>query len=130
MSKEVIEKFVFHDDAVNLGYEIITNEQIISIFISNSSSCCEWWGFITTEDNLPDFVGAELEGINLIDTDYKTHPLTKDEDQFSNAESAFCFVDIVTSKGTLQFVLYNTHNGYYGHSVEVKSKQLQFDTVL
>ena len=56
-SIEVIEKFVKRDDDV-LGYEIHTNEQVITCMISNYSSCCENWGFITTEDNLNNFVNS------------------------------------------------------------------------
>lgn len=32
------------------------------------------------------------------------------------------FINIETTKGFLQFVVYNEHNGYYGHSVLLVSK--------
>ena len=31
---------------------------------------------------------------------------------------------------TKQFVAYNAHNGYYGHTVRVESQQLSHDEVL
>lgn len=124
---ETIVKFVKVNDE-KLGYEIHTDEQVITCLISNYGNCCEDWGFITTEDLLSDYVGAELLSINLIDTDYKTHPLAKD---FIDAyEIAFCFIDVVTSKGTLQFAIYNQHNGYYGHDVKIESKQLTYQVSL
>ena len=128
MSKaiEKITKFVKFDND-NLGYEIHTNKQVISLQISNSGNCCESWGLITTEDTLSDFVGAKLLGIELVDMDYKSHPLTMENVDFNNPNNegtSFCFIDINTSKGKLQFVLYNTHNGYYGHSIEIKSNHI------
>lgn len=29
------------------------------------------------------------------------------------------FVDFVTSRGTFQLAVYNSHNGYYGHGIIV-----------
>jgi hypothetical protein len=124
---EIIEKIVKVDN-IQLGYEIHTNKQVITCFIGNVSGCCENWGFITTEDTIQDFIGAKLLGINLIDMDYKTHPLTYDMEY--GDEGGFCFVDILTSKGTLQFALYNLHNGYYGHTVEITSNQLAHSMTL
>ena len=40
------------------------------------------------------------------------------------------FINIETSKGTLQFAVYNCHNGYYGHAVKVISEQLNVETYL
>lgn len=123
---ETIQKFV-KVDADNLGYEIHTDQQVISFLISNSAGCCENWGYITTEDTLSDFVGAVLLDIELIDMDFEAHPLTKG---MSSDEISWCFIDVKTSKGVLQFVLYNQHNGYYGHSAAITSKQLEYHTVL
>ena len=68
--------------------------------------------------------------------DYKQHPLVlswredNPDSYFSDGESAFCFIDINTSVGKLQFAIYNTHNGYYGHEVEIKSTQLTHECTL
>lgn len=123
--KETIVKIVKINDT-NLGYEIHTNKQVINIFINNQSDCCESWGAITTEDTLKDFNEAELLSIAIVDYDYKKHPLLKDEKDFYCEEGAAIFIDVNTCKGLLQFVLYNQHNGYYGHNVSVKSNQLHF----
>lgn len=32
------------------------------------------------------------------------------------------FINVETTKGLLQFVAYNEHNGYYGHEVKLVSK--------
>ncbi|MEL3959481.1 hypothetical protein NST17_20225 [Caldifermentibacillus hisashii] len=40
------------------------------------------------------------------------------------------FVDIITSNGTLQFVAYNEHNGYYGHEAKVISTQIEHSEFL
>lgn len=38
-------------------------------------------------------------------------------------EGEAMFINFETSKGTLQFTLYNSHNGYYGHTAKVISKR-------
>lgn len=126
---EIIKNIVKVDDAY-LGYEIHTDQQVITVFISNSSGCCENWGFLTTEDTISEFIGSELLSLEVIDMDYKSHPLTKDGEWYLEYEDVFCFVDVNTSQGKLQFAIYNMHNGYYGHSVEIKSNQLNYSTVL
>lgn len=126
---EIIQNIIKFDNYSKLGYHIYTDAQVISAQISNSGSCCESWGFLTTEDNIQEFIGADLLSIELIDMDYKNHPLTKD-DEYSIDECSFCFIDFNTSKGKLQFAIYNSHNGYYGHSVEIKSNQLNHSTTL
>jgi len=30
-----------------------------------------------------------------------------------------CFVDFITTNGTFQLAVYNSHNGYYGHGIVV-----------
>jgi hypothetical protein len=40
------------------------------------------------------------------------------------------FVNVETDRGTLQFVLYNSHNGYYGHKARVVSEQLKREEYL
>jgi hypothetical protein len=147
---EKIKKIVKIDND-NLGYKIHTNKQIITCFIDNNSDCCENWGFITTEDKLEQYVGSELLSIKLIDMDYKSHPLLinhnfpdildenddnlddnldENDDNWHGNETSFCFIDVNTSVGVLQFAIYNTHNGYYGHKVKIKSNQLNHETML
>lgn len=132
MSKEILNKFIEINNDSHLGYEIHTSEQVISILISNYSLCCENWGIITTEDSLQDFVGSELLSIEVVDMDYKTHPLTMNFLEVSgyNDETGICFIDINTSSGKLQFVLYNKQNGYYGHHVTINSNQFKHNDLI
>lgn len=90
------------------GYKIVTDKQEILILINNSQQCCEEWGYeacsekgiLETQDDLDDYIGAEILDIEIVDTEkdiYKN--LTDRVYRFysSNAE----FVNIKTSKGKL-----------------------------
>lgn len=122
---EVIREIKKRDDD-QLGYQITTDQQVIQLLIDNSQDCCEQWGVITTEDNLLDFIGAELLSLAMVDTNYKKHPLTKEWGLYLE-EGGAVFIDVETNKGKLQFVLYNEHNGYYGHQVKIVSRQLMHE---
>ncbi len=109
------------------GYVIKTNLQEINIGISNGQDCCEYWGYITSEDNFKNFIGAELLSVEIVDGEYKSKKVNLPEDVSSDD---CVFVNVQTSEGTLQFVLYNVHNGYYGHSVIISSNQIKYDGYL
>lgn len=113
------DKYPTHGD----GYKITTNEQEILIVVDNSSSCCEQWGYFSSEDNLKDFVGAEINNINLVDTALNVKAMEKEIPYGVDCGDTM-FVNIETNKGTLQLAVYNSHNGYYGHTAYLKSKQL------
>lgn len=108
------------------GFIITTNEQIIKLAISGGQSCCENSGYFMSEDNINDFIGADLIKIEIVDTELRKFEKLPD----SLDEGGVMFVNITTSKGTLQFVAYNSHNGYYGHSAIVESKTLTHTTSL
>jgi hypothetical protein len=97
------------------GYAIETNERIIKVGVENGQSCCEDWGYLTTNDTLQEFVGAKLLGIKLVDTALKVEPIN--EKNFYEASTMF--VNFETDRGTMQLVAYNDHNGYYGHDAVV-----------
>lgn len=102
------------------GWEITTNKQIIIVGISSGKSCCENYGTMSTLDNVNDFIGETLIDICLTKKDLTSLSLDNccdDDDSM--------FVTFKTSNGPFQFVLYNSHNGYYGHSVIVRSSQLK-----
>ena len=96
------------------GYLIHTKEHIIAILIDDQESCCESWGYLTSEDNIQDFVGAEILDIKIVDTVLNIKSL---EDIGDLYEGGTMFVNIETAKGMFQIVAYNSHNGYYGHGV-------------
>lgn len=108
------------------GYWIITDQQTIRLGISNAQDCCESWGYFTSEDDVNQFVGAELLGLEVVDSALKPHQLA----DIGLYEDSCMFVNINTSKGLLQFVAYNEHNGYYSHEAAVISKQLNDTTYL
>jgi hypothetical protein len=108
------------------GFEIITTEQSIKLYISADQSCCERWGYFWCNDNPQDFIGASLLGVKLTDdvlneAHFKINNIDPNSMFF---EGGIMFVDIETNMGKLQFVAYNQHNGYYGHTARVECKQL------
>ena len=108
------------------GFSITTDRQVIDIGISQDQSCCENFGYFVSEDDLTPFEDALLYGVKHVDeclnvTDLPEYGMDSGDTMFINFE---------TSKGTLQFVAYNSHNGYYGHRAWVHSTQLTLDTTL
>lgn len=103
------------------GYKITTDAQEILILISNGQSCCESFGYVVSEDDVQDFVGADLSSVKVVDTGINEKMV---EAGSSLDEGDIMFVNLETSKGILQFAVYNSHNGYYGHSGIVKSTQV------
>ena len=92
------------------GYRIVCDDgKDIKMGISNGQSCCENWGYLTSEDDLQQYVGAELLGVKVVDEalNVSTCPEVY--------EGGITFINVETSKGMFQFVAYNEHNGYYSH---------------
>lgn len=120
------------------GFQIVTTEQTITLAIDDESSCCESWGYFLTEDDTEKFVGAELRGVRLTDTNRSSRQFVKgwdsDRERGDNDvlldDGEVMFADIETDRGVLQFVAYNAHNGYYGHTARVSSKQLSHEVSL
>lgn len=113
------------------GFKITTDQQTITLAIDDRASCCETWGYFLTEDDTEKFVGAHLLGIKITDTNRSNRNFTSGWDEVKDSKPTehldsgdVMFVDIQTDRGTLQFVAYNAHNGYYGHEARVTSTQL------
>lgn len=106
------------------GFEITTDKQIIRMGISDGRDCCEVTGFFMSEDNLDEFIGADLLSVETVD---ECLVPAKMEDFY---EGGTMFVNLKTDRGVLQFTAYNSHNGYYGHSAVVESEQLSLKTIL
>jgi len=84
-----------------------------------------------SEDDTEQFHGAELLGIKVTDTNRVKQDVDGWEDTILDQYGGdIMLIDIETDRGVLQFVAYNHHNGYYGHSAVVISSQLNYDTVL
>ena len=118
-------KFKNYNDHFD-GYIIETENDKIQIGISNEHQCCENWGYLSSNDNLKDFVGAELISVNVVDKGLKIYDIGRSH---LNEDEAI-FINLETSKGTLQLAVYNEHNGFYGHNVIIKSKSLNEETYL
>ena len=116
-------------DNAQAGFEVVTNQQKIRLAISNRQSCCEHWGWFWCNDNPQDFVGAKLLEVKLTDTALNDAPLDESGDVRS-FHGNLMFVNLETNRGTLQFVAYNDHNGYYGHEASVTCRQLNHSEVL
>ena len=101
------------------GYEAVTDgDADIHVMISNGQSCCESWGYFTSEDDLTQFIGAELREVNLVDTALDVRRIKEVDDYLK--EDDIQFVNFETNKGTFQLAVYNRHNGYYGHNIVVR----------
>lgn len=103
------------------GWEIHTSKQVIRIGISSGQSCCEQFGCIITNDDTNDFIGATIRNVSITDTALNNKKI--DELEYLDSGGAM-FVNVETNKGLLQFAAYNNHNGYYGHTAVLISKQL------
>lgn len=114
------------DDNYVAGYVVKTSEQVIRLTIDNGQSCCERWGYFWCNDNQQDFIGATLRDVKITD-DALNEAVMKENELDPNDkwfEGGVMFVNLETDKGTLQFVAYNEHNGYYSHEAKVECQQV------
>ena len=99
------------------GYIIKTEDKDYKVLITNGQSCCESFGYIQSEDDLTEFIGAELLSVQTTDV-----ALVKVDVEYDYAGDIM-FVDFNTSKGTFQLSVYNYHNGYYGHGIIITTDE-------
>ena len=79
----------------------------------DGQSCCEN-RYMMTDDNLDDFAGATLLGLELREG-------STTEDEYETHETQFLLVN--TSIGTFTMCTHNEHNGYYGgFTVELREE--------
>ena len=109
------------------GYEITTDRQTIKVGISSQQSCCERFGYFMTEDNLNEYIGANLISITHTDTEMTTKLI---KELYLDYDPDTMFITFETNQGSFQFVAYNSHNGYYGHKATIISEQLNIDDIL
>lgn len=85
-----------------------------SIAISDhSQNCCEV-RYMSTDDDLTYFVGAQLLGVEL-----KEAP-----NEPSGEEHNVQFLEIKTSRGVFTMANHNEHNGYYG-GFYIKAREVE-----
>jgi hypothetical protein len=109
------------------GYLVVTDQQTIKVGISSGQSCCENFGYLSTNDDLKEFEGANLLSVEVVDEALNNKKI--EELEYLDAGGAM-FVNFKTDRGVLQLVAYNGHNGYYGHSAVLISKQLNHEDSL
>ena len=89
------------DDALHFTFE---DGSKIKLF-DDGQRCCES-RYMTTDDDLSYYIGAELVGAEI-----KNAPDT--EDEYGNVHEVK-FLEVKTSKGCFTMASHNEHNGYYG----------------
>jgi len=128
MQEQILQIIEIENDSRMDGYAVVTDKQTIKLLIDNEQSCCENFGYFWSNDNPQDFIGATIQEITLTDTELNTKLL--EEAPYGVDEGSVMFVSFQTDRGTLQFVAYNSHNGYYGHTSKVVSQQLMHEEIL
>lgn len=99
------------------GYYVETDLHKYLILIDNGQCCCESWGYFASNDNFDDFIGKELESVELTDTALNTDTVEK-SGYYGDTDGDIQFINFKMSDGdVLQFAVYNAHNGYYGHPI-------------
>lgn len=93
------------------GIHIKTEKNEIYFLIDNEQNCCESWGYLSSNDDYNEFIGAEYQGYNNITSEKLSAQIGDVE------EGGTVFLNIITDRGTLQFAVYNRQNGCYGHKV-------------
>ena len=115
------------------GYEVHTDKQVIVVKIDNRIDCCEHPGCFIVNDDVRDFIGANLLDVYVTDIETNSYaiPIVRQmEGEIIEEPENIMFVNLVTDRGNLQFIAYNSHNGYYGHDAVLISNQLTFSEVL
>ncbi len=114
------------------GFEVVTNNQTIKLLIDDQQDCCETFGYFWCNDEPGEFIGAELLNVTITDKELNEAKMKENELEPNDKwfEGGVMFVNLETNKGTLQFVAYNEHNGYYGHKAKITCKQLSHSETL
>jgi hypothetical protein len=88
------------NDELRLGFE---DGAVLRLW-DDGQSCCEN-RYMSTDDDLSYFVGAEFVGAEVLDA-------PNEPDEYGEHEVQFLHVR--TSKGVIVAATHNQHNGYYG----------------
>lgn len=103
------------------GYKVETDKNEFYILIENDQCCCEDWGYITTNDDINDFIGKTIKSVVFTDTQLGNKEIKELEYVEKNEIQ---FVNFKTTDGdTLQLAVYNSHNGYYGHNIIIAKNE-------
>jgi hypothetical protein len=110
------------------GIAVTTATHTWFVRIEAGQSCCETFGsvYLNDEDSYY-FVGSDLIDVEVVDMALNTKKLAEHEIT-DYAETMF--VNFTTSKGIMQLVVYNEHNGYYGHDAQVGRTTAEDTTII
>jgi hypothetical protein len=100
IGKEISGLAMTNDDKLKFDF----TDGAAMVLFDNGQSCCED-RYMTTDDELQDFVGATLLGAKA--ADYDEVPAGEDVHEIA-------FLHIATSKGVFTMQTHNKHNGCYG----------------
>ena len=98
------------------GLQIETDKGDITLLIEEGQQCCEGYDslFLETPDNLGKFIGAKIIKIEDVCV---TSAFDSLDWEVEDGEGAYeTQLKITTTKGVLQYAVYNAHNGYYCHA--------------
>lgn len=98
------------------GYRVQTDLHTFHVLIDNNQSCCETWGYLSSEDDPQQFIGAKLLEVRLTDKALKSK-VVENSGYYGDDCGGIQFVDFITDRGAFQLAVYNAHNGYYGHEI-------------
>lgn len=98
----VIKFLSLTDDCFRIGFN---GNVYLAIWDNSGQQCCEA-RYMTTDDNLKDYIGATFLGVNV-------KPVEEETKLWGDIHEMI-FVDICTSKGNISVCTHNEHNGWYG----------------
>lgn len=106
------------------GFMVVTSEQKITLGISNRIKCDEQWGHFWCNDDVSEFIGERVIGVTLTNEALNSRKVAMQMPYYGIDLGGFMFVNIETDRGILQFVCYNSHDGFCGHTATVMCNQL------
>lgn len=121
--KLVIKSIEEKRDGDYKGIYITTNKAVLKFEIGADRQCCEHFGYFSySEFDKPyeHFIDAEIYQIFISNDEAENKKVFDITDEVKHQMydiDAAVFINVMTSKGKMQIVIYNEHNGYYGHEI-------------
>lgn len=122
--KLIIKSIEEKNDGDYKGIYITTNKAVLKFEIGADRQCCEHFGYFSyNEFDKPyeHFISAEIYQIFISNDESenkKVFDITEGVEHSMYDIDSAVFINVMTSKGKLQIVIYNEHNGYYGHAIK------------
>jgi hypothetical protein len=107
---KTIARLTLSDDALRF---VFSDDSKLKIS-DEGQSCCES-RYMTTDDNLADYIGAKLLSAAVKDGPTETGEYGDDHE--------IAFLEVATDRGSFTVATHNEHNGYYGGFAIVASNR-------